>query len=418
LRGSISASLKPHRDTIAVILSILVQIPLAVFLGHFYDERLFIETGYLVSSGLNPYLPHVITVFSNPHLIGVNPIIGYPPLYPLLLGAIYRLTYNLLPNIFLYNFAIKIPVITSNIALAYLTKAVMQNLGMPQKSIRFAWLFLLFNPFTLLTTAAWGEFDTLIALLSLASLYLLSTGKAVKSSLLLSLGIVLKPISAPLIGLPLFFSTPQNRRKNLMYLLIASVIVFVFWFLLFNLLGWAAPGSPGQVTSYFRMAGGMTLFNGVEIFQKSATIPVGYDWLGYLWFPATILGYYLIYRNPPKTMVKLVESAVVLLLIFFLTRSWLSEPNLNILLPLVLILFGSGKLGLKTVHLAWVFPFIFLFLNYAIPQLFFLVYPPIMTEIGTFDLQIGIWRLIARFAVTVLWYILAIRILEKILRKK
>ena len=181
------ASLKPHRDTIAVVLSILVQIPLAVFLGHYYDERLFIDTGYLVSSGLNPYIPHTITVFSNPHLIGVNPIIGYPPLYPLLLGAIYRLTYNIVPNIFLYNFAIKIPVIASNIALAYLTKAVMQNLGIPQKRIQFAWLFLLFNPFTLLTTAAWGEFDTLIALLSLTSLYLLSKGKVVKARFLFRL---------------------------------------------------------------------------------------------------------------------------------------------------------------------------------------------------------------------------------------
>ncbi len=412
------AWLKPHRDIIAVVLSILVQIPLAVFLGHYYDERLFIDTGYLVSSGLNPYLPHVIMVFSNPHLIGVNPIIGYPPLYPLLLGAIYRLTYNLVPNIFLYNFAIKIPVIASNIALAYLTKAIMQNLSMPQKRIQFAWLFLLFNPFTLLTTAAWGAFDTLIALMSLASLYLLSMGKAVKSSLLLSLGFVLKPISAPLIGLPLFFSTPQNRRKNLTYLLISSVIVVVFWFLLFNLLAWVAPGSPGQVTSYFRMAGGMTLLNGVEIFQKSATIPVGYDWLGYLWVPATIFAYYLIYRNPPKTMLKLVESAVVLLLIFFLTRSWLSEPNLNMLLPLVLILFGAGKLSSKTIHLAWIIPFIFLFMNYATPQLFFLVYPPIMSTIGTFDLHVGVWRLIARFVVTVLWYILAIKILGDVLRKK
>jgi hypothetical protein len=140
--------------------------------------------------------------------------------------------------------------------------------------------------------------------------------------------------------------------------------------------------------------------------------------LGYLWIPAILFGYYLIYRNPPKTMIKLVESAVVLLLIFFLTRSWLSEPNLNILLPLILILFGSGKLSLRTVHLTWIIPFAFLFLNYAIPQLFFLVYPPIMPAIGTFDLQVGVWRLIARFAVTVLWYVLAIKILSEVLKKK
>ena len=124
MRGNLLLSLKLHSDFVAVVLSVLVQVPLAIFLGHYYDQRSLIDTGYLVSSGLNPYLSHTITVFSNPHLIGVNPIIGYPPLWPLLLGAIYRLTYNLTPNIFLYNFATKIPVIAANIALAYATKTV------------------------------------------------------------------------------------------------------------------------------------------------------------------------------------------------------------------------------------------------------------------------------------------------------
>ena len=171
-----------NRNILLVLLSILVQIPLAIFLGHYYDERSFIDTGYLVSSGLNPYQPHLITVFSsNPDLTGINPIIGYPPLWPLLLGLIYRLTYNITPNLFLYNFAIKVPVIASNIGLAYLTKNVMQRLGESEKKIRFAWLFLLFNPFILLTTAAWGEFDTLIALLCVASLYFLSKGMVGKA---------------------------------------------------------------------------------------------------------------------------------------------------------------------------------------------------------------------------------------------
>jgi len=87
-------------------------------------------------------------------------------------------------------------------------------------------------------------------------------------------------------------------------------------------------------------------------------------------------------------------------------------------LPLVLILFGAGKLSSKTIHLAWVIPFVFLFLNYAIPQLFFLVYPPIMSAIGTFDLDVGVWRLITRFVVTALWYILALKILGDVLRKE
>src|SRR5208282_1697711 len=188
--------LQLNREIIIVILSILVQLPLAVFLGHYYDERSFMDAGYLVSSGLNPYQPHLITIFSsNPDLTGINPIIGYPPLWPLLLGLIYRLSFNIVPNLFLYNFAIKVPVIASNIGLAYVTKNVMQRLDESEGKIRAAWLFLLFNPFILLTTAAWGEFDTLIALLCVASLYLLSKGMMGKSALLLSLSVVLKPVA-------------------------------------------------------------------------------------------------------------------------------------------------------------------------------------------------------------------------------
>ena len=418
MRGNLLLTLKLHSDFVAVVLSVLVQVPLAIFLGHYYDQRSLIDTGYLVSSGLNPYLSHTITVFSNPHLIGVNPIIGYPPLWPLLLGAIYRLTYNLTPNIFLYNFATKIPVITANIALAYLTRTVLQRMNAPNDRVRFAWLFLLFNPFTLLTTAAWGQFDTLIALLCIASLYFLSKGSVVKSSILLSLSIVLKPISLPLIGLPLLFSTPNNRRKNLAYILIMFAMVVGLAVLPFNMLGWMAPTSPSQATSYFRMAGGLTLFNIVELFQKTATIPTGFDFLGYLWIPALFFGYYIVYRNSPKNMPKLVESAVLLLLIFFLTRSWLSEPNINILLPLLLIMYGSGKINQKTLHLAWILPFVFLFCNFAFPQLFFLVYPQIMPAMATFDAQFGTARFIARFAVTALWYMLALKILTSILRKK
>ena len=407
-----------NREFAIVIISFLVQLPLAIFLGHYYDDRSFLDTGYLVSSGLNPYFPNVITVFANPELVGTNPIIGYPPLWPLLLGGIYRLTYGFTSNLFLYNFAIKVPVIASNIGLAYVTKAVMERLNMPKRAVWFAWLFLLFNPFTLLTTTAWGEFDTLVALLCVASLYFLSKSMVVESSLLLSLSVVLKPVSFPLLGLPLLFSTANNRRKNRLYLVILALFVFGLWILPFNLLGWMAPDSPNQVTAYFRMAGGMTLFNVLEITQNTLTMPPNLGFLGYLWIPLLLLGYYYLYRHPPKTLEQLVESAVVLVLISFLSRSWLSEPNLNLLFPFALMLVGSGKIGRRFFHLLWVVPFVFLFLNYAFPQLFFLVYPSIIPAIGAFDLHLGVSRLLARFAVTVVWYALALWILYVLLVKR
>jgi hypothetical protein len=416
LRAHILLTLKLHQDLVAVILSILVQIPLAVFLGHYYDERSFIDTGYLVGSGLNPYIPQAITVFSNPNLMGVNPIIGYPPLWPLLLGSIYRVTYNLTPNIFLYNFAIKVPVIASNIVLAYITKTIMQNLNMPQKRIQFAWLFLLFNPFTLLTTTAWGEFDTLIALLCVASLYFLSKGKIIKSSILLSLSIVLKPISLPLIGLPLLFSTPKNRRKNLLYILISFLVVVTLWFLPFNLLGWMVPSSPNQVTSYFRMADSMTPFNLVEIIKNTTVLPAGLELLGYLWIPALLIGYYMVYRNPPKTVTELAQKAVVLLLIFFLTRTWLSEPNLNLIISLALLALASKDMNFRNFGFLWVIPLIFMFLNTSVPQLFFLVSPSIIPNLIQLDQSIRLWRLIGKFIVVLIWQVFAWRLVIKILR--
>jgi hypothetical protein len=418
LRESILLTLKLHQDIVAVILSLLVQIPLAVFLGHYYDERAFMDTGYLVSSGLNPYVSHSITVFSNPDLIGVNPIIGYAPLWPLLLGGIYRLSYNIIPNIFFYNFAIKIPVIASNIALAYATKNIMQQLNMSLSRVQFAWLFLLFNPFNLLTTTAWGEVDGIIVLLSVVSLYLLSKGMIVKSSILLSLSVVLKPVSLPLIGLPLLFSTQKNRRKNALYILILLAFVATLWFLPFNLLGWTTPVSSSNFLSYLRMAGGMTPFNLVEVIQNTAVLPAGFEFLGYLWIPALLLGYYLVYRNPPKSTTELAEKAVMLLLIFFLTRTWLSEPNFNMIIPLAFLTLTLKKLNFRNFAFLWVIPLAFMFLNTSIPQLFFLVSPSIISNLSQLDQSIRIWRLIGKFIVVLVWQVFAWRLVIKLLSHK
>lgn len=115
--------LQLNREIITVILSILVQLPLAVFLGHYYDERSFIDTGYLVSAGLNPYQPHLMTIFSsNPYLIGTNPIIGYPLLWPLLLGLIYRLSYNITPNLFACRFRAVLTLINYNKTFLFKTE--------------------------------------------------------------------------------------------------------------------------------------------------------------------------------------------------------------------------------------------------------------------------------------------------------
>ena len=407
-----------NHEVLLVVLSVLVQVPLAIFLGHYYDQRSFLDTGYLVSIGLNPYKSHLITVFtSNSALMGPNPIIGYPPPWPMLLGLIYRLSFNITPNLLLYNFATKIPIIAANIGLAYVAAAVIQRIGASNQKVRAAWLFLLFNPFTLLTTAAWGEYDTLIALLCVASLYFLSKCMVGKSSILLSLSLVLKPISLPLIGLPLLCSQTGKVKKFIITLSVAFLMLLALWFLPFYLLGWIVPSSDFQFTAYFRMAGGLTVFNAFELLTNTAAIPASLWFLGYIWIPALIVGYYFIYRNPPKSTVEVVRAAAVLMLIFFLTRSWLSEPNLNLLFPLILIAFSFDRISSRLLHLAWIIPLAFMFFNWSIPQLLFLIYPQIMTNITAFDVQFGTARFVARFLVTILWYILAFKIIFAVFPK-
>jgi hypothetical protein len=417
LRGSVLLWLKLHRDLVAVTLSFLVQVPLAIFLGHYYDQTSFIDTGYLVSAGMNPYQPHIITIFS-PRFIGVNPIIGDPPLWPLLLATIYRLSYNIIPNIFLYNFATKVPVIASNIALAYISKNLLMQQGASDKKINFVWLFLLFNPFLLLTTAAWGQFETLIALLCVASLYLLSKGMVKKSALLLSLSVVLKPISFPLLGLPLLFSSRKNWLKMLQYILISVAVIVTLWILPFYLFGWTLPLSSNQVTSYFVRAGGMTPFSLVEIFTNTVSLPTMLGFLGYIWIPALLLGYFLVYRDPPKTFNELTQKAIGIMLIFFLTYSWLSEPYVNVAIVLALLSLPFAKMDFRNFHFLWVIPLIFMIVNTNFAQLFYFVSPSIIPILGQLDQHIRIWRLIAMFIVVVIWQIFAWRLVIKLLSRK
>jgi hypothetical protein len=397
-----------NQNTAFVLCSLVIQVCLGIFLGNQYDEKVFMNTGYLVSSGLNPYQPHTVeNLFSSPLFAGTIPSIGYPPPWPLLLGLIYRLSYNLVPNLFLYNLAIKIPVIIGNILLAYLVKNLILKLNADKKKAQFAWLFILFNPFILLTTSSWGEFDTIVALLCITSLYLVSEGRIKESAFSLAFAVALKPIALPLALLPIFFQKNNSKRSTLQYLLVFCLTLSVFYFVPFYLAGWSLPWAPNQWNAHLQMAGGLTPFNLIEIFQNSLVLPTSLQFLGFLWVPALIIGYYSVYRNPPSTTNELFSKAVGLALIFFLTRSWLSEPNINLILPLILLSATTKELNLRNFHFVWIVPLVFMFLNTSFFQLFFLIDPSILASIAQLDQQIRNVRLWARFLVVIPWQILA-----------
>jgi Gpi18-like mannosyltransferase len=104
--------------------------------------------------------------------------------------------------------------------------------------------FLLFNPFIILTTSAWGQIDGVAALLCLASLYTLTKDKIKESAFLLALSIVIKPVALALVPLPLLFSGRLVSRKNLNFIAVFAAVFFMFMLIPFLTLGWVFPFRP------------------------------------------------------------------------------------------------------------------------------------------------------------------------------
>ncbi len=395
-----------ERDELALILSLMIQIPLAVFLGHFYDIRISMGTGYLVVNGLNPYEQHYLGgIFNQEIFQGITPGIGYPPPWAMMLGLIYLLSYKIIPDLFLYNFAIKLPIIVGNIFLAYaIRNMLLYDMKIDRIKTRRAWLLILFNPFILITSSAWGQIDVIVAFLVILSFHYLNRKMIGISAILLALAVSLKPVALPLLPLPIIYIARMSIKNSAKYFMISLASIFVLTILPFYLLDW----NPGPVIRNWdyheTVAGGLSLFGFMEALRGTYHIPDSLYLLGFVWIPAVAAGY--IFLHPRfNSSEELIRSACSIILIFLLTRAWVSEPNLDLLIPLLTIVLTLNNISRQIYTLAWVVPLIFAFLNTSIPQLFALVYPQVIGDIYTIDLKIRGARLMGVYLIDLLWQV-------------
>jgi len=191
-------------DRRILLLSVLIQLALALPFGHSYDQRIFMATGYLVGNGHNPYsAQNLIPVFHHADFNSISSV-GYPPPWPLVLGVLYRGAHAVSHDLLVYNLAIKLPVVAANVALAYLVAAILSNLGARPAVARKAWVFMLFNPLLLYFGAAWGQIDSIVALFALAALTLLYAKRSTSSALMLALAVCFKPTALPVLAVALY----------------------------------------------------------------------------------------------------------------------------------------------------------------------------------------------------------------------
>ena len=271
-----AASVSSRRLLLA--LSVGVQLVLGALLGHAYDSRISMATGYLVASGRGPYSPLDLGgVF---HHVGFGQLttIGYPPPWPLVTGLLYRATFGLVPNLHLYALALKLPVIAATIGLAYLVAAALRQAGARPRTCHRAWAFLLFNPLVLLAGAAWGQIDVIVALLAVGALVLVWRGRWASSAAVLSLAVCAKPTPLPIVLIVLVWLAARAPREALRYAAVFLVWAAVFVVVPFVALDWPSTQIQNRPNAQFLMTGGLSYTTVARLVRDPLTLP-GHWWL-------------------------------------------------------------------------------------------------------------------------------------------
>jgi uncharacterized membrane protein len=373
--------------------------------------------GYLVAHGESPYAPtSVSSVFGSSLFPDPVAGIGYPPPWSLVLALSYLASYNIIPNLILYNFAIKIPIVIGNILLALfvgrMTLGATSNSAKSEKATRF----MLFNPFVIYTTAIWGQFDTISVLLMLLAIFELSQGRRRLSALALGGAIAFKVI--PIVVLPLLMMRLRGREnwfKAFEYLALVAAIVGVSFSPF--LAGWSIKPIVDNWNVQFVRVGAFSPMN-VLLMLGIGGATNEFSALGFLWLPSLALVYFLI-RKSAVNSTNLLPLVLVVILGFFLTRSWVSEQNLNFVVPLVLLSSVRLNWSKKWITATWSLPLIFAVLHTLPQNMLFLAVPESLIH----DIQAQVELLLTpemggtiRALITLVWLAVGLSLIRKSVR--
>lgn len=396
----------PTPDRRLLLLSIVLQLALAAAFGHSYDSRVFMAAGYLVGHGQDPYVARDLSAVFHHPLFDVMTTIGYPPPWPLALGALWRLATLATPAFLAYAFVIKLPVIAATVGLAYVAAGAVERAGAPPGAARAVWIALLFNPLILFAGAAWGQVDVIVALLSVGALVLLCGGRWATSALLLSLAVCTKPIGWPILLVALAFLVTRSPRRALAYAAVFAAAGAVLLLAPFVLLHWDATPILRRPNAHFLMSGAMSYMTVVRLWREPLVLP-GHWWLlSLLWIPAVAVAAALVLRRGVASLGDLAAKSAALVLVFMLTRTWVAEPNAVLLVPLVLVPVALGRLDRRLFTGVWVVPLAFAVVDLAPLQLLWAGFPGAMARALRVAGRYREVTLVARACLVVVWQIL------------
>jgi hypothetical protein len=398
------AEARPVLDRRILLLSVALQLALALVFGHSFDTRVFMATGYLVGSGENPYAASDLgAVF---HHVGFDKLgpAGYPPPWPLVLGLLYLVSYAVVPNLLLYNLALKLPVIAANVGLAYLVAAMLKELGASPAVARRAWVLMLFNPVLLYFGAAWGQIDAIAAAFAVWALTLLWARRTTASAGLLALSVCLKPIALPVLPVALLFEWREGWRRAARCVGVFAAVSIVAVVAPFAALGWDPSAILHRWNGHFVLTGGLALSTSLRLWRDPLELPGSWWLVGMVWIPALIVAG-LALRRDDGGLEDLLTKTTALVLVFFLTRARLAEPNVVLLVPLVLVLTVTGALPRWSFIAVCAIPLAFSVVNHSPLELLFVAFPGAMESSISWVERYEETALVLKAALAVAWQV-------------
>lgn len=373
--GRIFSWISRNRYPVALVL----QLSLFAF-GHWYDTRIFFGTAGGVGHGQSPYLRpfNLGDYYDSPSLRGTAGGIGYAPPWALFLAAMYWLVYVPTQNVLALNFAMKIPSVFGILLMARFVRKTLLNKGIDSVTAARAELLVLFNPFLIYTGPLWNMFDSLVAFLMLLFLSFLDERKPWHAGIALGLSISFKHLALPLVPLGWLWIarmpvTGTERWRAFSSFTSAMLGVGVVCVLLpFYVFGWPTSGFTAAVTHQTVATGGFTVYNLIPV---SLTTPSALSILGYVPFVVAAGLYLSRWKRPLTDFRQLAEFALVILIGFMTTRTFLAEQNLAVIFPLVILPELISGRGFAEANRFWTLFFFYTIWNSLIILFTFLIFP-------------------------------------------
>lgn len=408
----------------SLFLGLFIRLVLAPFMGHPYDLRVFMAVGWAVANGITPYgkyaLQEIFIDVPQQHLSGSFYGIGYPPLWGLFLGFLYRLySWISAGNIYLYSFFLKIPIILGDLAAALILYRIVEN-TLDENIASKVFCFYQLCPFLIIVGIVWGMFDILVFLFTIISAYLLLK-RSNLSAVSLAIATSFKPyaiILAPLYSIFIYKKFSSIRRTYHYLLVVLGLLIsltfipmFIFKWPLSNL--YFALASHMTTTDFYYMEGRDYTYGAASPFNMYNVLRLAYPrikppgFLNYIWIFSCLATYvYMFFRSSENDFKSIIKYSFLTSVVFFATRFWVSEQNLVFLLSffMLTVLFNGTQDGWKIIHAFSILLLAFVCIHVPATAFLWMVQPWMLNASAAFcNSSYGYLRVVSMSLLTFSW---------------